>query len=162
MAKTLTVTRALTFSGAFENTKDNGSVVESIEIQLTQIYSHGTGANQANEYKDDTRSVAAASETIDLQTDLTDEFGTTLLFTSIKSITIKNLSSTSGESLTISGNFMGSILDATDSTHRVDAGGVWHTESPIDGYTVDATHKQLTIDPGSDTISYTLVLVGIV
>lgn len=163
MAKTLTVSRTLSYAGSFVKSEDHGSVVKSIEVPKTQQYTHGSGSNQCNMHVDDRRSLTATSENIDLQATLSDAFGDTIVFTAIKEITIRNLSTVSGENLTVSGNFMGAVLGATTHTITVPPGGEWHASSPIDGFTVtNTTQDTLTVDSGSDNISYDLVIDGVV
>lgn len=165
MATTLvTLTRRITIGGKLTQNTDNATVARRIEIDASQTYTHGTGANQANEDWDDQRTVTAASENLDLAGGITNGFGRTVTFTSVKELFIKNTSTTSGENLTISGSFMDNeLLGGTTPTMVLGPGGVFHVASPIDGYAVAAgTDDIITIDPGSDTIIYDIEIVGVI
>jgi len=283
MAATFQGTTSLTVNARYATALDRTTPVESVSLAQDQTYTSGNGSNQANAFIVDTRSLAGIPETIDLTADLKDAFGTTLLFTKIREISIISKSSTAGEELAISGNLLdgmmkgttvlatgtltaaanpadtdtvtidskvytfqttltdvdGNVLigatasdsldnliaainlaagsgstyaasmtkhpsvsalagtgDTMDITAKVGAtranaisttetsanlswgastmsggtgaedvtgpSGVWHKRSPIDGFTVtNTTQDQLTIDPGSATISYDLIVVGI-
>ncbi len=161
---TLTLTSKHTLSGTYTSSGDLTTPTESVAISDSQAYTNGTGANQANAFFSDTRSLAVSTpETIDLTADLTDAFGTTLALTSIREIIIRNNSTTSGEDITISGNVLGAFLGATTETITVPPGGEWSQKSPIDGFTVtNTTQDQLTVTPGAYALTYDLIITGTV
>jgi len=152
--------------GTFTGSGTLDSLVERIDIQNEQALSNGNTAatTNANQIWTDSRSLTATSENLDLAGGLTDAFGSTLTFTTVKLLMIKNTSTTSGENLTLSGNFLElDPFSGTSPTLDIDPGGVLFLSSPIDGYTVTgSTADILTINSGSDTITYEIVIVGTV
>ena len=141
MATTLTLTRKLSFDGLYKNVADLTTPNEPIAINVTQPYGAGSGANQLDEFVADNRSVAAAPETIDLTSTLTNAFGVVASFTKIREITIVNKSATAGEKLTLSG----SLLDGMSGGNTVKAGGTLTlTTNPLDTETVTVGSKVYT------------------
>ncbi len=141
MATTLTVTRKLSLSGLFRNVADLTTPNEPIAINVTKAYGAGSGADQADEFVADNRSVAAAPETIDLTSTLTNAFGTTASFTKIREMTIVNKSTTAGEKLTLSG----SLLDGMSGGSTTQATATLTlTTNPLDTETVTIDGKTYT------------------
>ena len=160
----LTLTSLTTLSGVYTDALDNTTPRQVIAISASDALTAGTGANQANAFFEDTRSIAGGSfETLDLTSTLEDAFGNTLLFTKIKFILIENQATTTAFNLTLSGNIMAAFLgDGTDSV-VVGPGGMFYLSSPRDGYTVtNTTQDQLTISPGANTIIYRIFIAGVV
>jgi len=154
----------LSFSGSFTKALDLTTPTEVLNISKSQTLANGTGANQANQIWSDTRSVAAAPENLDLAAVLVDAFGDTLTFTKVKMLMVHNKSTTPGEDLTLSGNFVDNdMLGGADSTIVLGPGGICLLTSPVDGFTVTATTGDiLTVDPGAATIAYDVLIVGTV
>lgn len=159
----------LTVSGKHESDATgilSGVPNRSIAIpEFKQVYGDGTSANQVNAIIDQTRSVAGSPENLDLTGGLTDAFGNAVTFALIRDLIIRNRSETSGQDLELSGNFVtGALLaDWVDDSLkiRVPPGGTFRLASPVDGFTVTGTLQDvLTVDPGANTISYDLVILG--
>lgn len=162
---TFIATRRIEWGGTYKNTTAGllSPPTSPIGIARSQDYTNGSGANQANTWYAKTRSAAAAADVIDLDADLADDFGTTLVFTKIKEIWIVNLSTTSGEDLTISGDAMLAFVGNNAHQAKAAAGGMWHQSAPVDGFTITSTTQDtLSIDPGANTISYDLIIAGVV
>lgn len=124
----------------------------------------GTAATQADRVWSDTRSAAASADTIDLLGTLTDISGTTISFVEVAGFAIRNKSTTSTENLTVgagSNNWSGW---AGASGHQVviPPGGafVWFAGTVDANSPTAGTGDILTIDPGSDTISYDIIIFG--
>lgn len=153
-----------TYGGKFTQHPDLTKAAETIAIVDSQSYTHGTGANQANQPWGDSIELAGAAATLDLTASLVDSVGNTITFLKIKELRIKNTSTTAGENITISGNFMDNgLLGGGSSTVVLGPGGTFHVSSPIDGYTVTVdTGDKITVDPGDDTITYKIWMLGVV
>ena len=66
------------------------TVTTNLDQDYTQLFSSGTGANQANALWQDTRTLAAsASETLDLNASLTDDFGQSVTCTKLRAFIVK-------------------------------------------------------------------------
>ena len=158
-------TRRIEWSGTHKNATAGllSPPTASIGIANSNDYTTGSGANQVNAWYATTRSAAAAADTIDLDADLADAFGTTLVFTSIKEIWIINRSTASGEDLTISGDAMLAFVGNNAHQAKAAAGGMWHQSAPVDGFAISSPDQDvLSIDPGANTISYDLIIAGVV
>ncbi len=131
-----------------------------LDLNYNQALGNGTGNNQASTYYHNQNSVAASYDLFDL-TNIVDINGNTVTFVLIREIIIKNNSTTSGQILTISGNFIDTLHDVVDTGFILDPSGVYLMTSPLDGFGVtNAVSDQIMIDPGVNTISYDLSLVG--
>ena len=118
------------------------------------------GVQQGDEFFSDERTLEGASETINLTSTLTNKFGDTANFAKIREIWIANRSATTLEVLTLTGTFIEALIGGASPAPTVDPLGWWIRSSPIDGYnTAGAT--ELTVDPGSDTITYWLMILGV-
>jgi len=151
-------------SGTFADTSlDHTEPTARIGKKLSQTWTSGTGANQANQWFADRRTVTAASENLDMFGGLTDALGVTINFATIREIVILNRSTTTAEILTISGTALTNILGGTSPTVKIGPGGKWVQGSPIDGFTItDTSADVLTIDPGAATITYDIFIIGTV
>lgn len=134
-------------------------------LEAIQTWATGTGSNQANRLWSERNTLVATSVNRDLFGVLVDRFGNTLSLVKLKEIWIHNLSTVATEQLLISGNFFtGAMLSGwVDDAVKliVGPGGFLRMTNPIDGWVVtDTTQERLTIDSGSDTIIYDLVLFG--
>ena len=164
MAKTLATTLRLALSGSYINALDNSSPVDRLDYTIDDTLATGDGADQAELLWHDRRTLAATSEELDLAASLTDAFGATLTFATIKGIVIYNRSTTTAENLTVGGaasdtldSFFG---DATD-TVTIGPSGCLFLWNPKDGYTVTAsTGDKLKIDSGAATVIYDIVVIG--
>lgn len=107
--------------------------------------------------------LAGAATTIDLLTVL-DDAGAACAFARIMTITVRNRSTTGGQKVTVSPG-------ASNGWDAAIAGGVVVPAStsgtqavlalvnPL-GFAVDSTHKTLKFDPGTDTITIDVEIVG--
>lgn len=127
-------------------------------------YATGTGASQADLVYSVRGSAAASADTYDLAGSLASVVtGSTITFANISGFVIRNNSTTSTENLTIGAGSNPWItwLNATGDAVVIGPGWILMWTSPVDAAAVTATTGDiLTIDPGSDTISYDLIIWG--
>lgn len=131
--------------------------------------SDGTGDAQANKLYTATRTITGAStaDALDLAGGLTDIFGNTLTFTSIKAILIQNMNTTSGDDLTVGGgtNPITSLWNgSTTAKARIKAGGCWFMSSRYDGFAITAgTADILTVEHHGATsqLTYDIMIIGV-
>jgi hypothetical protein len=72
------------------NSLDVRSASDPVIFDWTQLFSNGTGANQASQQFYDSRTLSAsATENLDLAGSLTNAFGQTITFTKVKAIAVK-------------------------------------------------------------------------
>ncbi len=131
-------------------------------------YTNGTGSNQVNAfYASLARSLAGTGESFDLNA-ITDIYGATLNFTALKMIFVRNLSTTTGQYLTLSGNFwdgdtsnLGPLGGASPVAY-IGPGGSFLWDSPINGATVTNTTKDIITVTNAATFSYDIILLGLI
>lgn len=163
-----TSTFRVNVSGQHDSDETNvlsGEPTRAIAIpEMKQEYGDGTGTDQCNAFYEKVWTAAAAADSHDLTGGLTDAFGTALTFTKIRELIIRNRSTTTGQNLTVAGNFITTaVLGGTTPTITVPPGGMLRIGSPVDGFTVTATTADvLSVDPGANTISYDLIIAGTV
>jgi len=149
-----------------DNQTDGTAVRDEFRRSRQLAYTHGTGNGKAQLCYHVLRSLATTTnETLDLQA-LLATFGT-YKFTKIRAIVVELDTLNSGYRLEIGASaanqWAGASQALKDNTDiiRVPAGGRWLAESPVDGFTVDATHKTLKIDnPSGGTVEYRLYILG--
>lgn len=130
-------------------------------------YTSGAGDNQVNAiYVSKARSLAATNESFDLNA-LTDIYGTTLNFTKVKLLFIKNLAhlvaSPSGKTLTLTGDFLTQAgVGVAAGGKIVGPGGIEFWDNPLDGFTVTATTADVITVTNAATFTYDLIIMGVV
>lgn len=159
MATTFTGTLSGGLIGSYAKGTDLTAALEAINFSFSSSYTNGTGENQANALFADTRTLAATSESFDLNA-ITDTFGATLNFTKIKLLYIKNKSTTAGQTLTIDGDFIASFDNGTGPNHILFAGGLLLKNEPISGLTVTNTTQDTLTLTNSASFDYDIILLG--
>lgn len=131
---------------------------KSVDFSLT----NGTGASQCNMIFSDTRTLTATSETLDLAGALTGAFGSTLTFTKLKVLYIRNTSTTDNLIVGNATNPVPLFSDASDK-YPIPPGGILLITAPnASGIAVTAsTGDGIKIDAGSATITYDIVMIGV-
>ncbi len=132
-------------------------------LTMPQVRGTGTASNTQDSVWTDTRTPAASADTLDLRGVLTNAEGTAIQFAEVTGFGIANLSESTGEVLTIGAGSNPFItwLKATGDGVVLGPGGIFYISSPLDGYaTTNSSADILTIDPGSDTISYEIIIIG--
>jgi len=145
----------------------SGDLRDAVAEHLWQSllgWESGTTSTKADRVWSDTRSAAASADTIDLLGSLTDIAGTTISFVDVLGFAVKNKSTTATENLTVGAgsNPWFGWLGATGDSVKVPPGGcfVWFAGTVDDASPTAGTGDILTIDPGSDTISYDIIVWG--
>lgn len=160
MATTIALTLRRQLSGSYAKSIDLTSGKESVAIDYADSYAEGVGANQADIFVSDERTLVATSENIDLTATLADFFGTTVDLQLVKELIIRNKNTGAGESLTVSGTALTGMGTITSIT--VKPGGTFHWSDPLDGASiVNTTQDVLTINSGANTVTYDIVIVGV-
>lgn len=129
-------------------------------------FTEGSGANQATTLYEARRTIAASSnETLDLHGVLTDDFGQTVNFTSIKAIVVKaSAANTNNVVIGAAGSnpFTGPF-GGTTPTIAVPPGGRIVLTAPAAGWTVtDSSSDQLKVANSSSGsgVTYDILLIG--
>jgi len=133
-------------------------------MSLADALANGTGNDQANLVFHERHTLTTgASKEYDLSGGLVDEFGTTLLFTAIKTVLIKNLNAT--RRLTIGNGAQPWLTWVGGAVHtvKIEPMGMILLHAPLGGYAVTAgTGDDLLVlnEAGGDTI-YDILIVGV-
>lgn len=164
MATTLSGTTTFNVTMNYVNALDLANVTQPIAENWQQTWTNGTGSNQIDLMWNDQRTVTAAAEDLDFAGVLTNPVtGAAMTFVKINGIFIKNNSTSTGEVLLVGGDANGLVnwVGAANDIIKVGPSGVFALWQPIDGYTVTAaTGDILQIDPGANTITYNIVVIG--
>ena len=139
---------------SYTSALDLTTPIEAIGLEWAQSWTSGTGNQQANRFFSDSKAISGA-DTLDLTGGLTDAFGNTLTPTAIKMLAIRNKSTTSGENLTLSGNFLegisGGVVKKATETLTL-------TATPADTKTVVIDGKTYTFKTSlTDTNGFVLI-----
>jgi len=164
---TFTGTLSIVINALLDSGLDIGTGRHSISETYSNAFTSGTGANQANEVWADTRTISSSSsDDLDLYGSLTDAFGTTLNFTSIKAIIIK-ASSSNGDNLSVGGDAgapISTIFADTSDEILVPPGGMFMITNPqADGFAVTNTTAdvlEITNTDSGDSAEYDIIIVG--
>lgn len=118
----------------------------SLLPEMKTTFTDGTGSNQAQKHYHKAHTITASSSvTIDL-TAAADERGVTHNFGKVKWMLIRLRTPVTGKYVTV-GNAATNIFSAwiSASTTTEDVSSILYRDNPVDGWTVDATHKNLKI-----------------
>lgn len=131
-------------------------------LDFAADYATGTSSSQQDVAYSVTLALAGSAQTIDLR-GITGAFGTALTFAEVTGVFIKNKATTTAYNLTVGAGSNPWItwLIATGDGVVVGPGGILFLTSPIDGYgTTAGTGDILTFDPGANTFSVDVVIIG--
>lgn len=147
------------YQSALDNQNVNADLARTIAIALA----NGTGSGQADKLFSDTRALSSGgSDNLDLAGSLTDAFGATLTFVTIKAIIIES-DEANTVNLTVGGGsnpFINWVGDATDVV-VIKPGGLFVLVAPQTGYAVTAsTGDILKILAGAAAVSYRIHIIG--
>lgn len=167
MATSFSSSITINFSVNYQNLNDFNNAVDAFAKGYTFSLTDGTGANQAQKFFRDQRSVNASSnDDLDLAGSLLDPFGQTLTFTVVKGIWISS-DAANTSNLTIgnaaSNQFATWLGAATHTVGPILPGGWFGIYRPdAAGYTVTAgTGDLLRIANGSGgTAVYDIIIIG--
>ena len=131
------------------------------ELNIDDLRSYGTATSQINLiYSDLDLSLAGAPSTIDLQS-FTDSFGVAAKsFALVYWLMIHNKDTTNPIEVGEAGaNAWEAFVNTAGDSVVVPANG-WLIWGNTTGATVDATHKNLQLDPGANTVAVELLILG--
>lgn len=165
MADALTTKLTIKLACDYVDTLDLSTVTDDLDVDWSDSLADGTGKDQADELWHDSRTVTGASEDLDLAGSLTNGLGDVVTFVKIKTIMIKNTSTTAGENLSVGGAAANQLINwVGDASDKIVIGpdGLFILHNPAAaGYAVTAaTGDLLKIDSGAATITYEIVLIG--
>lgn len=159
-------------SWEYDSVDSIGTTRDKIADEYAVIWTNGTGDNQINGMYRFSGSLLGNTETaFDLAGSLTDVFGNTLTFATIKDLKLTNLATTATDALKLgqlstptSGNLLTDIFDGVSTARvKVNGGGQFHLVSPLTGYTVTGGSADVILvsNEGANAISYELVVKGV-
>lgn len=155
-------------SASYLNDSDLTTVLETVVRPYTVKLYEGTGVGQANALWTDRRTLAAGiTDSLDLAGGLTDAFGDTLNFTTIRAVLLYNTETSAGRTLTIGNAAVNpcalwfSAAVQSETLHRE---GISLHVSPTDGWTVGAGASDVLriTNPTAFSITYDIYVIGIV
>lgn len=164
MASNFNATLSIRLTGLYSASSDLTTRADAFDYLKENTYSYGTGANACNLFYADTRTLVAGSETLDLNDTVVDAFGSTCIFTKVKLLLLRNQSTTAGELIVVSGDFLyydtTSPLGGTTPYLRLQPGETRVMQSPIVGFPVNASSDNIVLNPGTNTITYDIIIAG--
>ena len=153
-------------AGNFKSSLDVGVVEYPVNLNLTRQFTDGTGINQANQLFTDTRTLApSGTESLDFAGGVTDAFGNTVTFTSIKAIVISAASGNTNNVLVTESAANGiGLFSAAGDEFAIKPNGVFQYVDPTAaGLVVTAGTGDLldiTNSAAGTSVDYTIVVVG--
>ena len=168
MSGALTAQLLLKLSATGSKALDLDTATDPLAVDYSQLFSSGTGANQASNLFHDSRTLAAsASETLDLAGVLANAFGVTLTFTKIKALIVHAASGNTNDVVVggaATNAWVGMFSDATDKV-TVKPGGtlVWIAPDANGGAVVASTGDSLQVaNGGAGTgVTYDIIVIGV-
>jgi hypothetical protein len=157
----------LSLAGTFSGANDLSTLAQAINYSKSYNLTNGTGANQANMIFMDQRTLAASTaEDLDLAGSLTNAYGTTITFTSIKGIIVYASPANTNDVLIggdASAAFVNWVANSSDII-VVKPGGLFALVNPqANGYAVTATTGDLLQIANSSSgtpVTYDIILLG--
>lgn len=156
----------LLIKGVLDGGRDVGTAAHSLNHSKKYNISNGTGANQANMMFSDERTLtASSSEELDLAGSLSDAFGNTITFTTIKAIYIE-ADSDNTNNVEVGGSASNAFVlfdNPTDILPIRPGGCFLIADFGANGYDVTAgTGDLLKIanSAGSTSVTYKIILIG--
>lgn len=166
MADSFNGSISIAIAATLTNDLDVGVGTHVVGSNYKTKLTNGTGLDQANQMWSDRRTLTASStEELDLAGILTNAFGTTLTFTSIKAIVINALSTNTND-VVVGGAAANAFLlfgDATDTIAIKPNGSFGIINPEADGYAVTAgTGDLLKIanSSGGTSVIYEITIIG--
>lgn len=167
------VSGSVTLNAGFTQVVSSGVVTtQNLAVSVPQnlTYANGTGAGQVDLIYAKQLSLAGSATTLDL-TALTDLSGASINFARVRELIIQNLATTSTYTVTVgaaASNAWTGILGTTTSTLIIppSAGNGlfrfsdYSSTGASTGAVVSGTSKSLKLDPGANTISINIVILG--
>ena len=164
MAETFSGTFKLALSGTFaSDANELAAPSQAFNYSKSQVFTNGTGADQANMIFSDQRTIGASPDDLDLSGSLSNAFGTTISFTAIKGIIVFAASANSGN-VTLGGDgsaaFINWVSDSSDSI-VIKPGGMFALIDPsAGGYGVTNSTADVLQVAGTQNDIYDIILIG--
>jgi hypothetical protein len=169
MAATLNGSIGPAFSINWTGAPDAGKSSYTLATPLVLNFADGAAAGQARRYGLAKGTAAAAPVDVDI-TSLKDQAGNTQTWTQVNGILIRNTSTVDANVLLWDGTVTNALSGPFDDivTAKIPVkpgiagfpGCVLQTAMNTTGFTVDGTHKIISLDPGAATIGYEVYLLG--
>lgn len=167
MAETFSGSIKLSVTGTFSSDNDLSTVTQAINYSKSSVFTNGVGASQANMYWSDQRTIAASgTDDLDLYGGLTNAFGTTMNFTSIKGIIVYASSDNTNDVL-IGGDSGAPFAEWVSNTSDiivVKPGGMFALVNPAaNGYAVTNTTAdvlQIANSSSGTSVTYDIIIIG--
>lgn len=164
MATTLTSKLKLILTHTFQNSLDLSAPIDDLRLDLSDELAQGTATDQADQVWHDRRTLVGVTENLDLAGALTNAFGSTITFVTLKALVLHNRTLTTAATLTVGGaaaNAFATPFGAATDKIIVQPDGLLLLWAPRTGYAVTAaTGDILKLDPGSATVEYDIYLLG--
>lgn len=164
-----TITGNVTFNAAFTEAVSAGVIVPyqvPATISSNLSYANGTGSGQVDTLYAKALTLSGATTTIDL-TSLTDPAGVSINFARVRELIVVNTATTAGYDVKVeSGASNGwSVLPPSSAPVYARYGGILRISDPTstgggNGNVVGSTSKTITFDPGSNTVTINVLIVG--
>lgn len=147
------------------------TLITAYSIPLNMVasfsYANGTASNQIDTAYAESKSLASTTQTLDL-TSLTDPAGISVNFARVREFIVFNTSVTAGFDLKVEAggsNGMSTMLPVSTGPDFARYGGRMWLSDPLstgasNGFYVDGTHKTITFDSGSNTVTFLLLILG--
>lgn len=152
---TLSININSTFTGG-----SLGTPRSSVGRTYSQTFEAGTSAGQTNEgWTGAIALTASTPQTLDLE-NLVGETGRAVTFTKVKMLAIRNTHATATVTIgnAASNAFLPGWSGATNTVALGPGNTLFLTSAA--GFTVDATHSDLKLDPGSNAITVEIMILG--
>jgi len=164
MASTVKTDFSLVLKAKEEEANDLGTSRMTHNLAVSSFFGPGSTASTFDRVYSDSGSAAGSAVAIDvlggLSSVLTGDAGS---FVTLCGVLVRNKSTTSTEILSIGGgsNPITGLWGASGDLIKIGPGSTFVWLDPVDGVTpVAGTGDTITIDPGSDTIDYDVLLLG--
>jgi len=167
MAATFSGNLKMALAGVLTGDNDLSTVTQSFNYSKSYNITNGTGADQANMIWADQRTITASStDDLDLYGGLSNAYGTTINFTSIKGIIIVADASNTND-VVVGGDGSAALINwvgAANDTVVVKPGGMFALINPnANGYAVTATTAdilQIANSSSGSSVIYDIILLG--
>lgn len=167
MAETFSGSMKVSLNGTFTGDNDLSTVSQALAYTKAFDFTNGTGANQANMIFMDQRTISASgNDDLDLAGSLTNAYGTTITFTSIKGIIVYAATANTND-VHVGGAGSNQFLEWVGNSSDlvvVKPGGLLALVNPqANGYAVTAsTGDILRVSNSSSgtSVTYDIILLG--
>lgn len=162
----LSASISLAIAAKESNNGDLSKTSTSVTVGRSTSFTSGTGPLQANKVFSDKRPLAAsATDALDLAGGLTDAFGQTITFASVKAMAFIASESNQGPIVVGGGSAaFSSFMGASTDSLVLQPGGMIVFTAPNDGYAVTADTADgidVTNGDGVNAAEYDVVLIGV-